>query len=60
MSRLKHIFFLIFFFCVQLQAQEIPTSTITLKNGETYRGEIVLRTEEMVMLKTLPVSDQRN
>ena len=52
MSRLKHIFFLIFFFCVQLQAQEIPTSTITLKNGETYRGEIVLRTEEMVMLKT--------
>ena len=52
MSKFKLLFFLAFVFCVQLQAQDKMTEIITLKTGEKYQGEIVLRTDDVVMLRT--------
>jgi len=53
---MKHLSFLVFilFFSIQLWGQDSTIQDkITLKSGEVYFGEIVVRTAEMVMIKTL-------
>ncbi len=52
MSRKVLTFILSLFFVVQLMAQEIATDVVILKSGEKYLGEIVLRNDEIIMLKT--------
>lgn len=52
MRKITLLLFVHLLFCVTLTAQEKQTESIKLKNGEIYQGEIVLRTAEIVMLKT--------
>jgi len=52
---MKHISLFLFFLCftVQIWAQESTIlNRITLNNGTVYIGEIVVKTSEMVMIKT--------
>lgn len=52
MSKIALFLLLDLFFCVQLLAQESHVDVITLKNGDIYRGKIVLQTDDIIIFKT--------